>query len=245
MSEERKTEKELIEEIRLLKEEFKNIMFLIPSVTYKSKPSGDYAATYISDNVKRITGYEPKDFIGNSSFWIDNVHPEDRQCVLGDLPMLLKNNYCRHEYRFRKKDGSWLWMHDEMHVVRDKEGSPTEIIGSWLDITARKKVEQALQETQAQLVQSEKIKTFSTTALGVAHEVLNPLAVIRQGIDSLKREAPKDNKDIDSALKLISEHIDRLDKIIKALLNLAKRTNVDLKSEYVDSTLKIWLDKEN
>jgi PAS domain-containing protein len=49
------------------------------------------------------------------------------------------NGYHKHEYRVRKGEGDYLWVLDELRLVCDSSGRPLEVIGSWLDITARKK----------------------------------------------------------------------------------------------------------
>ena len=56
------------------------------------------------------------------------------------------------EYRFRKKDGSYCWVSDELRVVRDAAGEPIEVVGAWSDITARKQLGEALVAAQNRLV---------------------------------------------------------------------------------------------
>ena len=53
------------------------------------------------------------------------------------------------EYRFRHRDGHYVWIQDTFRVVRDDTGAASEIVGSWADITHRKQVEQALGERMA------------------------------------------------------------------------------------------------
>ena len=53
------------------------------------------------------------------------------------------------EYRFRHRDGHYVWIQDTFKVVPDEAGKPYEIVGSWADITDRKQVEQALGERMA------------------------------------------------------------------------------------------------
>ena len=48
-----------------------------PNVIYTSKPSGDYAATFVSENVTALVGYEPAQFVDNADFWAEHIHPED------------------------------------------------------------------------------------------------------------------------------------------------------------------------
>ncbi len=54
-----------------------------------------------------------------------------------------------HEYRFHRKDGSLLWVLDDLRLVRDESGQPTEIIGAWTDITHRREAEAALKRSEA------------------------------------------------------------------------------------------------
>ncbi len=48
------------------------------------------------------------------------------------------------EYRFAKKDGEYIWVRDELLLVRDAQGQPLEIIGAWADISDRKQAEELI-----------------------------------------------------------------------------------------------------
>ena len=115
---------------------------------YTSKTSGDYGATEITENVKQLTGYEPREFIDDSSFWINHVHPEDRQRVLSEVPLVFDLGKHIYEYRFLHKDGTYRWLRDEMNLVRDESGNPVEIVGCWIDITERIKAEELIKESE-------------------------------------------------------------------------------------------------
>ncbi len=115
-----------------------------PAVVYAAHASGDYGATFVSPNVTAQLGYRPADFTNDASFWVDHIHPDDREPVLAGLPHLFAQGSHVHEYRFQHKDGRYRWMRDELRVIRDEAGHPIELVGSWLDITERKRTEQAL-----------------------------------------------------------------------------------------------------
>ncbi|MEW6266045.1 MAG: response regulator [Thermodesulfobacteriota bacterium] len=106
-------------------------------MVYSCEPSGEFPANFFSANTKTQLGHDPQDFIGQPSFWVNNIHPEDREGVLTDRPRLLEEGHDIKEYRFRHKDGQWRWMRDEMAIVRDESGRPLELCGAWLDITDR------------------------------------------------------------------------------------------------------------
>jgi adenylate cyclase len=48
-----------------------------PAVIYCFKASGDFAPTFVSDNISTVFGYTPAEYLENPSFWRDRVHPDD------------------------------------------------------------------------------------------------------------------------------------------------------------------------
>src|SRR6266699_6052435 len=48
-----------------------------PAVIYSFKAGGDYAPTFISDNIIDVFGYAPAEYLRDPSFWRDRVHPDD------------------------------------------------------------------------------------------------------------------------------------------------------------------------
>jgi len=125
---------------------------------YACKPSEDYAAIFVSDNVKKITGYTYKSFLRKSSFWLEHVHPDDRERVLKEIPRLFKDGYYEYEYRFKHKNGNYIWMHDEMKLVCDDKGGPLEIVGYWTDVTRRRQMEDDIRR------RAERIMNFMESA---------------------------------------------------------------------------------
>jgi PAS domain S-box-containing protein len=120
-----------------------------PAVIYVCKPGGDYGATFISENVRPQLGYDSREFIDDPAFWVNRIHPGDAPTVLAELARLFAAGEHVHEYRFLHKDGTYRWMRDECRLVRDAHGNPLEIIGTWIDITERKRIEEALRESEA------------------------------------------------------------------------------------------------
>jgi PAS domain S-box-containing protein len=143
------TEQKLAEEsLKLVNERMRQLLASTSSAIYTSSISRDYGATSVTDNVLQITGYEPREFLENSRFWIDHVHPEDKNKILDDLPKISEKNFHSYEYRFQCKDGKYIWILDEMRLSQNEEGKAREIIGQWRDITERKQAEEALRESE-------------------------------------------------------------------------------------------------
>ena len=129
-----------------LREREERLSFLLtstPAVIYTCRVSGDFGATFISENVQSLLGYRAGEFVADPAFWAQHIHPEDAPRVFAELSHLLAQGSHEHDYRFRHQDGTYRWMHDQVRVVRDAAGHPTALIGSWFDITTRKRVEEA------------------------------------------------------------------------------------------------------
>jgi adenylate cyclase len=124
-----------------------------PAVIYSFKATGDFAPTFVSDNIIGVFGYAPTEYLENPSFWRDRVHPDDLARVEDAISKFFQNGVHTVEYRFRRKDGSYCWVNDEQHLIRGVDGKPLEIVGSWSDITARKTAEEEKAAAHARLSQ--------------------------------------------------------------------------------------------
>src|SRR5262249_19550266 len=124
-----------------------------PAVIYSFKASGDYAPTFVSDNIVDVFGYGPAEYLKDPLFWRERVHPDDLVRVEEAISSFFHNGTHAVEYRFRRKDGTYCWVNDEQHLIRGPDGKPMEIVGSWSDITARKAAEEAKAAAHARLSQ--------------------------------------------------------------------------------------------
>jgi PAS domain S-box-containing protein len=124
-----------------------------PAVIYSFKATGDFAPTFVSDNIIDVFGYAPAEYLDDPSFWRDRVHPDDLTRVEDAISKFFQSGVHSVEYRFRRKDGSYCWVNDEQHLIRSGDGKPVEIVGSWSDITARKAAEEAKAAAHARLSQ--------------------------------------------------------------------------------------------
>ena len=170
-----------------------------PAIIYSAVPSGDFKITFVSDNLKRILGYQAEEMLNDPDFWINHIHPDDIPGIFSKLPHLFVEGRQTHDYRFRHKNGYYLWIHDTLRLIRDADGEPLEVIGSLLDITERKSMEQALHkekeeqkalikklhEAREQLLQNEKMAAIGQLAAGVAHEINNPIGYINSNLHTL------------------------------------------------------------
>jgi PAS domain S-box-containing protein len=136
--------KRVQDELVATRDRFEYLVSSGPVVIYTCEPSGDFPATFISENVREQFGYEAGEFVEDPAFWAGHIHPEDRERVFAELGRLYEHGYHLHEYRFRHGDGSWHWMRDEMKLIRTADGEPREILGCWIDVTGSKRKDQLI-----------------------------------------------------------------------------------------------------
>ena len=156
---------ERAKELRATKDRLQFLLSSSPAMIYTCKAFGDLGSTFISENFKDILGYEPRELLENPSFWIDHVHPKDRQRMREEELRVIKEGHGVYEYRFQNKDGTYRWMREEARLVRDEAGNPLEVIGYWIDITDRKQTEEALSRL-ASIVESSDDAIYSYTLDG-------------------------------------------------------------------------------
>jgi PAS domain S-box-containing protein len=92
------------------------------SIVYYHREGDDrYPHANITPNVSRLLGYSKPEIIAKDFSWLSRIHPEDRASVTSFLESLDQNHPQAIEYRFKHKDGHYLWLRDEVELVIDKE----------------------------------------------------------------------------------------------------------------------------
>ena len=110
--------------------------------------------------------------------------------------------------------GGLGWLGGRLHAARAQARADAETIARQL---------RALESAQRELVQAEKLAAIGRVAAGIAHEVRNPLGVIRASA-SMVQESFDPEEDAYRACGFICEEIDRLNALIRALLGFARPT---------------------
>ena len=127
------------------------ILHTLPVVMYSANPSGDFGALWVSENIEALTGFAPRCFLDDSSFWVTRLHPHDQKRALMELGKLSQESSLATEYRWQTRSGEYRWFRDEAILIRRADGTPQEIIGLWTDVTARRQAGEVIRR-QADII---------------------------------------------------------------------------------------------
>ena len=177
-----------------------------------------FAPTYYSPNSENIYGHSAKTMISTPDFWWNHVHPEDRHKIEQETQEALRSGSAMTEYRFLHGSGSYRWMHEELRLVRGRDGNPLEFVGSCINIDDRKQMEVELANAHQEALRASQLKSdFLAT---ISHEIRTPMNGI-VGMTELLAATPL-NEDQRESLEIIGKSADALLTIINDILDLSK-----------------------
>lgn len=104
-----------------------------------------------SEEWKSQLGCHGSEIRNHNSEWETRVHPDDLPAAQANVENAIARRTAeyRSEFRMRHKDGTWRWILSRGSVIDDPQGKPARMLGIHIDITDRKRAEQALQESES------------------------------------------------------------------------------------------------
>lgn len=222
------------EELRRTQSFLEHLVESSPAVIFQ-QDARNLVIYYVTPNVERLLGYSVSDIVGVPNFWMEHTHPDDRERVMAqdEAAFAERAPFLETEYRFQRKDGEYRWLYSYLTIEYDQEGKAVNFLGHRLDITARKTVEQALQEREARLDAANKeLEAFSYS---VSHDLRSPL----RSIDGFSQALLEDyTGKLDSTgqeyLNRVRAATQRMGLLIDDLLNLSRITRAPMRRERVD-----------
>ncbi len=105
--------------------------------------------------ILQVTGFAPEEFAQvNLQKWVKLIHPEDNAIATKELERAISTKTPYHViYRFKRKDGTYIYVEDNGDFLLDARGKPYRMVGAMKDITERKQAEAKLKE-QSMLIDS-------------------------------------------------------------------------------------------
>lgn len=208
---------------------------------WESLHAADGRLLWVNPAVERITGYTIAECFAMDDYPLPLIHPDDRETIVQVLESARKRTTGENfEFRCLHKSGETRWMSMAWQPIRDSQGVSLGFRTSVRDVTELQKLREQLQlytDHLEQLVQErslklrqleqrqldmEKLAALGQLAAGVAHEINNPLAGIRNAFELIKSSLPPDNEHY-ALLGLIDREFDRISGIIHQMYQLYRR----------------------
>lgn len=99
-----------------------------------------------NEGFQKLFGYAPEEANKSLEEWNDLIHPDDSERVAMNIKRAIDNGSTNwtDEYRFRRSDGTYAFVVDRGYLVRDENGRTARMLGSMMDVTERKSLEEQL-----------------------------------------------------------------------------------------------------
>ena len=204
----------------------------------------------VSEEYTRIHGLPPGQAVDTLFAWRARIHPEDRARVVAGLAAALAGATYDTAYRiFREDDGEERRVASRAEVLRDAEGRPQRVIGTVMDVTERRRIEEDLRRlneelesrvreevaareaAQRRLAQAERMEALGQLAGGIAHDFNNVLQAV-QGALALIARRPEDPQGVARLAQMGLEATGRGASVTRRLLAFSRRDA--LRAEAVD-----------
>src|SRR5881392_3414018 len=183
--------------------------------------------TFVSQRAEKLLGYPVERWLSEPQFWLGLLHPEDRERAVGLCRRAIEEGRDQElEYRLTAADGTTVWMHDTIYVVRDRRGRMRKLRGFMTDVSERKRREE---ERVRLLVDMEHARREAETANRVkdeflatlSHELRTPLGAILLWA-RLLRGSQLDEPTTARALEMIEQDARALERIVGDILDVSR-----------------------
>jgi PAS domain S-box-containing protein len=188
----------------------------------------------VNDRLCAIAGYTREELLGMT--FSDVVHPEDLEANLNDARRLKAGEIQSYAQikRYLRKDREPIWVNLTVGLARRPDRSPDYFVAVVEEISARKRAEERLLESEAALKDADRRKDEFLATLG--HELRNPLAPIRNGLHVLQRLAVFENEKAKQICDMMDRQLEHLIRLVDDLLEVSRitRGKIELKKQRVD-----------
>ena len=126
------------------------------------------------DSMYRLYGIQRGDFLGDYDAWISTIQADDKQRIDSEIQAALsgEREYAP-EFRIIRADGVIRYIKADSWTIRNSDGKPLRMIGTNMDITERKRVQEAIERSQSALEEAQRIAHIGSWDVDMVNDVLD------------------------------------------------------------------------
>jgi hypothetical protein len=152
---------------------------------------------------------------------ISLVHPDDREFVNRNLDMAIQGIRAYNiDHRIVRPDGKVIWVHARADLERDSEGIATALIGTVVDITERKKVEEEARSQRDALARVGRATSMGQLTGSISHELNQPLTGILSNAQAAELLLESGRADYDELKVIVAEIVSDTKRASEVIRNL-------------------------
>jgi PAS domain S-box-containing protein len=163
--------------------------------------------------------------------WLGGIHPDEREAVRDTwLRSVASGEPMDVDHRWRRFDGVYRWFHARVEPLRDDDGKIVRWYGLLVDVDDRRRAEETLRRSEAQLAHVARVTTMGELTASIAHEVNQPLTAIVNNANAclgLLPESLPQLHEVREALHDIVDDGDRASAILARVRQLVKKAPIE------------------
>jgi two-component system, NarL family, sensor histidine kinase UhpB len=201
----------------------------------------DTRVVWWSEGMHKLFGYPPGEVSSKLEWWVERLHPEDKERVLGSIREVgaRGDRTWSGSYRFRRKDGSYATVVDRGFILADAAGKPVRIVGGISDVTEQRQAEQALQNSRRQLrglsarLQTVREEERAKVAREIHDELGQVLTALKINLDWLERKLGV--RDNDPSLNPLLDRVVESAEIADSAISSVQKIASELRPSSLDN----------
>jgi len=214
---------EAFSKIKKSEARLQTIIDTIPTLAWSSEADG--SVEFVNLRWRNYTGLTTEQARGSG--WQAAIHPEDVGWLSDQRRITMASGKpFELEARMRRYDGQYRWFINRADPLLDEQGKIVKWYGTNTDIDDRKRAEEALRKSQAELAHVSRLTTMGELTASIAHEVNQPLTAVVNNANasiSLLPESTPNLEEVREALAEIIDDANRASDVITRVRQLAKR----------------------
>ncbi|HEV8340893.1 MAG TPA: PAS domain-containing protein [Candidatus Binatia bacterium] len=127
---------------------FRDLVQELKAILWEADPT-TWQFLFVSKQAEAILGYPVEQWLSEPDFWVNHIYAADRERAVSYCQnSTAKGEDHEFDYRMVAADGRVVWLHDIVRVAKNEEGRPRQLYGLMVDITERKRSEEALRYSE-------------------------------------------------------------------------------------------------